>query len=151
MAPGMYIEARPVAPSAWARWRTLSCFDVRTTLLAAALLPLMHVCIRMEGAVRVIAWLRRDSRHRGSPAGAAVVHRVAWAVARASNRGLHAGNCLSRSLTLIWLLGRHDVVAELRLGARLEEQRFEAHAWVVWEGMVLNDSPSVGLRFTRLG
>ncbi|MFZ1975363.1 MAG: lasso peptide biosynthesis B2 protein [Candidatus Acidiferrales bacterium] len=47
-------------------------------------------------------------------------------------------NCLEQSLVLCWLLRRHGVVAELRIGARKDSDRFEAHAWVERNSQVLN-------------
>ena len=35
------------------------------------------------------------------------------------------------------------VASELRLGFRNPEGRFEAHAWVEWNGVPLNDAPDV--------
>ena len=60
-----------------------------------------------------------------------------------------AGNCLSRSLTLWWLLRRHGVAADVRLGVNLAEG-FAAHAWVEWQGQVLNDTPDVSSRYQPL-
>ncbi|MGA8222604.1 MAG: lasso peptide biosynthesis B2 protein [Candidatus Acidiferrales bacterium] len=49
-------------------------------------------------------------------------------------------NCLEQSLVLLWLLGRRGIAAELRIGARKESDRFEAHAWVEFEGAPINDA-----------
>jgi Transglutaminase-like superfamily len=47
-------------------------------------------------------------------------------------------NCLEQSLVLWWLLRRRGMDVEIRMGARKEAGRFEAHAWVEFDGMVLN-------------
>ncbi len=60
---------------------------------------------------------------------------------------LHRPTCLHRSLTLWWLLRRQGVASELRIGVRMEQGRFEAHAWVEREGVALNDGSDVNLRF----
>lgn len=60
---------------------------------------------------------------------------------------LHHPTCLHRSLTLWWLLGRQGIASELRIGVRKEQGRFEAHAWVEYQGMALNDGLDVGSRF----
>jgi hypothetical protein len=60
------------------------------------------------------------------------------------------GNCLSQSLTLSWLLRRRGLEPTLRLGVRLLEQKLDAHAWVVYDGRVLNDTQDVAERFTPL-
>jgi len=50
-------------------------------------------------------------------------------------------------LALWWLLRRHGVSAELRLGARKQSNRFEAHAWVELDGAILNDSAAGDVHF----
>jgi hypothetical protein len=49
-------------------------------------------------------------------------------------------NCLEKSLVLWWLLRRRGIAAELRIGARKELGRFEAHAWVEMDSQVMNDA-----------
>jgi len=66
----------------------------------------------------------------------------------AADHGLVRGNCLERSLTLWWLLGRHGIETELRIGARTVLGQFEAHAWVERDGIALNDSKDVGERYS---
>ena len=41
-------------------------------------------------------------------------------------------------------------LAEVQLGVRPRPGGLEAHAWVVWQGAVLNDSPDVAQRYTPL-
>lgn len=48
-------------------------------------------------------------------------------------------NCLEESLVLWWMLRRHGIAADLRIGANKQAGRFEAHAWVEHCGAVLND------------
>jgi hypothetical protein len=57
-------------------------------------------------------------------------------------------SCLEQSLVLWWLLRRRRIAAELRIGGRKEEGRFEAHAWVELGSVVLNDSGEEHLHFT---
>lgn len=56
-------------------------------------------------------------------------------------------NCLEQSLTLWWLLHRRGIAAELRIGARKEAGRFEAHAWVEFDGAILSDAGEEHLHF----
>ena len=46
-------------------------------------------------------------------------------------------SCLEHSLTLWWLLQRQGIASDLRLGARKDAGRFEAHAWVEVRGEIL--------------
>jgi hypothetical protein len=56
-------------------------------------------------------------------------------------------SCLERSLVLWWQLNRRGIAAEMRIGARKEAGRFEAHAWVEVGNVVLNDSGEAHLHF----
>jgi hypothetical protein len=56
-------------------------------------------------------------------------------------------SCLEQSLVLWWLAARRGIPAELRIGARKQAGRFEAHAWVELGNLVLNDSGEAHLHF----
>jgi Transglutaminase-like superfamily len=49
-------------------------------------------------------------------------------------------NCLEQSLALCWLLRRRGIAAELCVGARKQDGKFEAHAWVETQGAVVCES-----------
>lgn len=67
---------------------------------------------------------------------------------QAAARHLFFGtNCLEQSLVLWWLLRIRGIAAELRIGARKEENCFEAHAWVEFHGAILNGSGEEHLHF----
>jgi hypothetical protein len=103
-------------------------------------------------------------------------YRIAHLVRLANGRLPPAANCLQRSLVLWTLLRRHGVKSDLRIGVRKErppagnrasksaagsatrsrfrlphrfepQPRFQAHAWVEWQGVVLNDTPAVRQRY----
>jgi hypothetical protein len=57
-------------------------------------------------------------------------------------------NCLEQSLVIWFLLRRRGVSATLRFGGRKDGDQFEAHAWVEWQGVVLNDEGAVREKFT---
>ena len=119
------------------------------TIAAAVLLPILHISLRLVGAPRTLAWIRGQAAGPVRPKMLPTALQTAWAVTRASNRGLYRGNCLSRSATLLWLLRRQGIETDLQFGARLEGGAFSAHAWVELDGVVLNDSASVGRQFAR--
>ena len=58
-------------------------------------------------------------------------------------------NCLERSLALWWLLQLNALDGELYIGGRKSQGRFEAHAWVEWNGQVLNDSTDAHKHYAR--
>jgi hypothetical protein len=75
----------------------------------------------------------------------------AYAMARmvkiAARYGFWRPKCLAQSLVLWWFLRRRKIGADLRIGVQPEGDRLEAHAWVTFQGVVLNDADDVHLRF----
>jgi putative nucleotidyltransferase-like protein/transglutaminase superfamily protein len=136
----------------WRRWRDLSRRERRETLLAIALLPLARASLKTFGANRTLAWVAPAGAGPKLDTAGAVegARRAAYAVARASNRGPHAGNCLSRSVALMWLLRRRGIDGQVRFGARTIGGKFEAHAWVEVNGVVINDHDRVTRSFATL-
>lgn len=55
--------------------------------------------------------------------------------------------CLTRSLLLVWMLRRRGVATQLRIGVRLTQGALDAHAWVEYTGIPVNDDPDVGEQF----
>jgi hypothetical protein len=133
------------------RWSRLSAAERRASLLGVVAIPAMALGARLFGVARMrerfsrIHPVQRDSR---TPAASA--SELARATRRASLRGFYAGNCLPQSLTLLWLLRREGVEAELVLGARLIDGKLEAHAWIECDHVPINDRPDVRARFAPL-
>jgi len=50
-------------------------------------------------------------------------------------------------MVLCWQLRRRKIPAELRLGVQKRAERFEAHAWVELQGVVLNDADETHIHF----
>ena len=73
--------------------------------------------------------------------------RIADLVGMAARNGPYQGNCLSQSLALWRLLHRRGVASTLRIGARRSPAGLEAHAWIEYAGMPLNDTRDVAQRF----
>lgn len=53
------------------------------------------------------------------------------------------GRCLSQSLVMRFLLGRKGISSELKIGVNQSMGKFDAHAWLEKEGVILNDHPSI--------
>jgi hypothetical protein len=143
----------------------------RLLLLAVLGLPATAVLLRLLGFNRCYAGLRRLVRPRPviEPAPNMLrAYRIARLVRLANGRLPPKANCLQRSLVLWTLLRRHGVDSDLRIGVRKErlpfappaanarlqdlvrlqpDAHFEAHAWVEWQGVVLNDTPTVRQRY----
>jgi hypothetical protein len=67
----------------------------------------------------------------------------------AARHAPYRGNCLSQSLTLWWLLLGQGIQSDLRIGVTSPPGRFEAHAWIEYDGAVINDRPDIGLLFRK--
>ncbi len=68
----------------------------------------------------------------------------------AARHGLVRATCLDRSLVLWGLLRRRGIDSALQIGARKAGEQFEAHAWLEYQGAVLNDAADVRERFVTL-
>ena len=131
--------------------------EQRWQLVQAALcLPVCSALIPLLGLKRFASWIGATpfppSSVGDDPARLREIARqCARSVDRASRHGLVPGDCLSRSLTLCWMLRRRGLVAALHLGGRKRRDTIEAHAWVSFGGEVLNDQPDVGSRYPAFG
>jgi hypothetical protein len=70
--------------------------------------------------------------------------------AAAERRLFFKASCLEHALVLWWLLRRHGIPAEVRIGGRKEQGRFEAHAWVEIDGVPLGDANGAHREFVPL-
>jgi Transglutaminase-like superfamily len=133
--------------------RELSWPERGTLLSAAFALPITALGLRILGFTRLRGLLARElsSEKKPSPEPKSLTDQartMARMVRLASDHGIFRGNCLERSLTLWWLLGRHGIETDLRIGVRRALGQFEAHAWVELDGIALNDSNDVGQRYS---
>lgn len=53
------------------------------------------------------------------------------------------GRCLSQSLVMRLLLNWKGILSELKIGISQNKGKFDAHAWLEKDGVLLNDHPSV--------
>ena len=76
------------------------------------------------------------------------VRRAAQMVAVACRRHPIRSSCLPRTLVLWSFLRRRGIDADVRIGVRCgNEDEFQAHAWLEWNGEVLNDAAEVGSQY----
>lgn len=134
------------------KWRDLG-WDERAGLAEAVLaVPAMALSLRVFGFSRVRGWVDRTSARPAvrPPTPADAVRVSVVSVNRVKQYSAFRGNCLSQSLALTWLLRRRGLSPALQLGVRLTGPQLDAHAWVEFEGRVLNDTQDVHSRFTPL-
>ena len=110
----------------------------------------LKVALRFNGFGRVMKWIRR--RVESVPATAwldldavkAAERAVATAGALYPGRAL----CLEQSLVLYWLLRGRGVAVRYSQG--VIPSPFQAHAWIEYHGVVINDVPEHARQFLAL-
>lgn len=134
------------------RFRQLARAEQWLLLQALCWLPLMHGGVRLCGFKRGCQLLTRWSAHDNPMPHpdqvALTIQQCEQALRLAIQYGLYPGNCLSRSLTLWWLLRRQGVDSELRIGVRIVAGRFQAHAWIEYAGQPLYEVQDVHQHYT---
>ena len=133
------------------RWSGLSARE-RAIFLRALILPLLvTISLKAVGFRRTQAWLTPKTagafaapveRTRADVWGTADLVRAArkWHIVRST--------CLSYSLVLWRLLRRQGIDSDVRIGVRRGMSgEVEAHAWIEWNGEVLNDCADVATHY----
>ncbi len=134
----------------WIRFHALSRPERRTLLAAMAWLPLFWLGLRLPGPRRFKAWLQREDPPIESSLSLDEIIRIGTLVNIAALYAPFPATCLTRSLLLGWMLRRRGVASQLRIGVRLTQGALDAHAWVEYAGIPINDRPDVGEQFVPL-
>ena len=149
-------DPRDTLRAKWRRFRQLPPEDRALVRRAMFLMPLTMAGLRLIGFRRLRGLFDRFSS--SSAKGRAVSEisgkkqlaaRIVSAARSAELNGVGQPSCLERSLALWCLLRQNGVDAELHIGAQTGQTEFAAHAWVEWDGEVLNDSPDVHKNYVR--
>src|SRR5690242_16838622 len=127
------------------RFAGLPSPEQRLFLRAIWWLPVMACATRLLRLRELQSWIerpssRRNEKNRAIGLGPSSVERM---VVSAARYGVVHGNCLSRSLTLCYLLRSYGFDACLRLGARRRGKSLEAHAWVELNGSIYDSADDV--------
>ncbi|MBI4526967.1 MAG: lasso peptide biosynthesis B2 protein [Deltaproteobacteria bacterium] len=139
----------------WRKARELSWPDRWLFLQAWLAFPVLPLILRPLGFRRTHHFLHDLTAQAGltSNAGAQGLDHaraIARLVHAAAARTCYTPMCLHRSLLLWTFLRRRGIAGHLRLGVRKEQERLQAHAWVEYEGSILNDAEDVHDRFAPL-
>lgn len=130
------------------RFRSLDSSAQGLFVRSVVVLRLTQFSLRLRGFRATEITLRKlvrssksDPLVRAFPADTAsakiaVTERMVQAAAR---HGFGHPTCLEKSLTLWWLLAREGISCNLRIGTRKIKEKFEAHAWLEYEGVALSD------------
>jgi hypothetical protein len=130
----------------WDRFRRFSAMDPEARKLflrAAALLPFVGMSLQTRGYKKTQSWLQKRLESRKVVALSPVsppdlVRKTCRMVRAAEHHGLMRTTCLEESLALWYLLGRQNISSSIRIGVRTQAGKFEAHAWVEYQGEALN-------------
>jgi hypothetical protein len=141
----------------WRRFRQLPPEDRALVRRAMFLMPFTMAGLRLIGFRRLKGLFDRFSSASSSkkralseiPGKKHLAARIVRAARSAELNGIGQPSCLERSLALWCLLRRNGIDAELQIGVQTGQTEFAAHAWVEWNGEVLNDSPDVRKDYVR--
>lgn len=118
----------------------------------ALLIPIVDMHLKLFGYNRTLALLKKfipanstpTPLLNNQPASASIIRSI---VRQVRDHSPLAGTCLSRSLVLWLQLRRMGINTELYIGTRTESKKFEAHAWVEYQGQPLNAGKHVRRRY----
>jgi hypothetical protein len=139
----------------WRRFRRLSLEDCGLVLRGMTLLSLTVIGLRTMSFRRCKELIQKFSLSDSIPQRMEADRqlergrRVLLAMLAVERNGPWRPNCLERSLALWWFFRLNHIDGELHIGARKNEARFEAHAWVEWNGNVVNESADVHEHYAR--
>ncbi|MDJ0925947.1 MAG: lasso peptide biosynthesis B2 protein [Acidimicrobiia bacterium] len=138
--------------AAFNRLRRMNWSQRRALLFALVALPLATLSLRVLGLKRTMGVVppTRSGKSLGSSEDQFNdARRLAYLVGLAARRGIGRPNCLSRSVVLWSLLRRRGLAGEIRLGVRGGNGTTPLfHAWVEYDGAVINDVPDVAERYS---
>lgn len=119
--------------------------DRRVLLAAMILLPLLRLALAMAGLRHVQRWLQTPVTPRRC--GGLSPESISALVGMAASHAPVRSTCLTRSMLLNWLLHRHGLASQVRIGVRVIDGNLDAHAWVECGGRPVNDTEDVSQRF----
>lgn len=131
-----------------ARFRPQTASEWWLALSTAGLIPAYGLATKF-GLYRPTAWpLEEQAPRPGPQPPQEAVCRMAAVVNSVARRPPWSTTCLVRSLVLVAQLRRRNVAAcRLRIGVRTAEGKLEAHAWVEYRGVPVNDAADIGKQY----
>ena len=136
--------------------RRLSRKEQRLLFQSVLLLPVVHAGLLFLGfhrLQRVMEWLSPLPSIVTPASETGILERareIARIVAIAAEHGVYNATCLRRSLLVWWLLRRKGIQSNICFGVRMLDRKLEGHAWVEYNGLIVNDSRSVHGTFEPL-
>ncbi len=144
------LAAPPLREGVLRRLRRLTATEAWAFARAWLVLLMADLGLRLLPFQRVERWLAVSAGAARTLAAEGGVPGLVWATAAAARHHLYPMRCLPRALCLRWLLGRHGIAAELRIGVERRRGEMRAHAWVERDGVPLGDGRGVADRWAPL-
>jgi len=138
------------------KFRGLSPSERRLLFQSALLLPLVHLALLLLGYARLhrvmdkVAPSKPGDRTLSESETLKRAGKITRLVSIAAGHGLYRATCLRKSLLVWWFLRKDGIQSNICFGVRIIDSTLEAHAWVEWNGMILNDSTTVREQFQTL-
>ena len=82
--------------------------------------------------------------------GLPIERRRAWWIEVAAARPRPWAMCLQRSLALCLWMQQQGYDPKIRIGVRRDNPSLDAHAWVEYAGVILNDDPNLGQLYAAM-
>lgn len=138
------------------KFRQLPSHERWLFLQAVCLLPLIHLGLLLLGYLRLMEGLEKivsvkaGTNPRSETEIIAQAQRSAWIISQAARHGIYKASCLRKSILLWFFLRRQRVETCICFGVRIVHRQLEAHAWVEYRGIVLNDLADIGMHYRAL-
>jgi hypothetical protein len=135
----------------WEQFQRYRALDPNARKLfrrAALLLPMIRASLRFRGYKKTQQWLQ-SRLGQNAPSVSSIsqpdqsLSMTCRMVHSAAHYGLIRPTCLEESLALWYLLSQQGISPQLRIGVRKSDGKFQAHAWVEYQGHTLNQSDEV--------
>ena len=136
--------------------RHLSRYERRLLFQSVLFLPVIHFAFFLLGYYRLRAVMEKlvPLKLIERPASETELLQQAREIARivsiAAQHGLYKATCLRRSILVWWFLRGQGIQGSICFGVRMNDHKLEAHAWVEYKGLVVNDSLDVRERYRAL-
>ena len=136
--------------------RLLSKNERRLLLKSVLLLPVIHIALlildyyRLRKVMENLTPLKPIDKSVSEKAILQRAQEIAQIVSIAAQYGLYKATCLRRSLLVWWFLRKEGVGSKICFGVRMSECQLEAHAWVEYQGTIVNDSLKIHDQYTVL-
>ena len=138
------------------KFRQLSWDDRRLLFQSALLLPVVHLALLLLGYYRLREAIEKRIRLKPTPwpvSDAESLQRarqISRIISIAAQYGFYRATCLRRSVLLWGFLRQEAIPSKVCFGVRRTAGQLEAHAWVEYQGRIVNDSSSIHERFQPL-